>query len=241
MKKRRRQTEQAGPGGLPCTPSRAAGGIRWWHWALALAGALIAVLEAYGPALRGPFVFDDQYLPFTDPALADQPLHNWFVGVRPLLMFSFWANFRISQLHPLSYHLFNVLFHFITAVLVFLIGRRLLGWAGTKDATREILAAFAGGLFLLHPVQTESVAYVASRSEALSVMFFYAAFALFLYRRSSAVSWPVAAGVLLLFGAAATTKEHTAVLPALLLLTDWFWAPEPGFSPIQRIRRNWRL
>ena len=44
--------------------------------------------------------------------------------------------------------------------------------------------------------------------------------------------------MLALFAAAALTKEHTVVLPALLLLTDYFWNPPFSF---QGIRRNWRL
>ena len=44
--------------------------------------------------------------------------------------------------------------------------------------------------------------------------------------------------MLVLFGAAALTKEHTLVLPALLLLTDYYW--NPGFS-FSGMRRNWRL
>ncbi|MGH9627907.1 MAG: tetratricopeptide repeat protein, partial [Bryobacteraceae bacterium] len=44
--------------------------------------------------------------------------------------------------------------------------------------------------------------------------------------------------VLILFGAACLTKEHTVVLPALLLLTDYFW--NPGFS-VEGMRRNWKL
>ena len=44
--------------------------------------------------------------------------------------------------------------------------------------------------------------------------------------------------ILILFGAAILTKEHTAVLPALLLLTDYYW--NPGFS-FEGIRRNWKL
>ncbi len=214
------------------------GGLRWWHYALGLLATLLILLEVYQPALRGPFVFDDQYLPFADPQAAQQPLRRWVAGVRPLLMASFWANYRLSEMEPYSYHLFNVLLHWVSGWLVFLVVRRLLERAGATGAPRELLAAFAGGVFLWHPLQTESVAYVASRSEALSGMFLYAALALFLYRRREAVSWPVAAGVMLLFGAAVSTKEHTAVLPVLLLGADYFF--NPGFS-FRGIRRNWRL
>jgi tetratricopeptide (TPR) repeat protein len=101
-----------------------------------------------------------------------------------------------------------------------------------------LLAAFASALFLLHPVNSEAVAYVASRSENFSVLFFFGAFAAFLYRRTAACSWARSAAILVLFTAAALTKEHTVVLPALLLLTDYFWNPPFSFDGI---RRNWRL
>ena len=177
-------------------------------------------------------------LPFFSPHYAEQPLLQAIKGVRPLLYFSFWVNNRVAGTEPYTYHLFNLLFHFFNSLLVFFIARKMLTWAGTQGGHREWLAAFAGAVFLLHPAQTEAVAYVASRSENLSALFFYAAFCVFLYRKSTAVSWPAAAGVLVLYAAAVSTKEHTITLPALLLLTDYFW--NPGFS-LQGIRRNWRL
>jgi protein O-mannosyl-transferase len=87
-------------------------------------------------------------------------------------------------------------------------------------------------------VQTESVSYIASRSENLSAMFLFWAIAVFVLRRRMAVSWPVSLAVLVLYGAAVSTKEHTVVLPLVLLLIDYFW--NPGFS-FAGIRRNWRL
>jgi tetratricopeptide (TPR) repeat protein len=218
-------------------PPRQKAFAKLWPYALAVFVGLFAVMKAYDPALNGPFLFDDVYLPPGRPDFVDQPLRAWLAGVRPMLMFSYWANFRASGQEPFSYHLWNVFFHFANAILVFLIVRKLLAIARAETAS-PILPGFAAALFLLHPVQTESVAYITGRSESYSVLFFFAAFALFLYRRSTAVSWRVALGILLLFGAAATSKEHTVVLPALLLLTDYFW--NPGFR-FEGIRRNWRL
>jgi tetratricopeptide (TPR) repeat protein len=226
--------------------------LKPWHYWAALGAAFLAVSIVYWPAVDGPFVFDDLYLPFTAQEMANASLGHWVGGVRPLLMFTFWINHTISGMQSFSYHFLNLLLHLATGVLAFFIVRKFLSapWGrpfgppeagGTACPTgesgwkREGLAAFAAGLFLLHPLQTESVAYVASRSETLSVMFFYAAFALFLYRRSEAIGWLEALGVVALFAAAASTKEHTAVLPALLLLTDFFWSSWRG------IRRNWRL
>jgi tetratricopeptide (TPR) repeat protein len=208
-----------------------------WPYALGLGLALFAAFLIYSPAMRGPFVFDDPYLPFLNPN-SGRSFQNWIIGVRPMLMVTYWMNYSASGTDPYPYKIVNLLFHFGSSVLVWLILSKLLSWAGAEKSLRRILAVFGGLLFLVHPIQTESVAYVASRSENQSVFLFNAAFALFLYRRSVAISWRVSAGILILLAAAFLTKEHTAVLPAVLLLTDYFW--NPGFS-VSGIRRNWRL
>ena len=212
--------------------------LRGWHVALGFLAATAAACLAYAPALNGPFVFDDQYLPFFSRQFAEQSLYMATKGVRPFLMFSFWLNNRMAGTEPFTYHVWNVLVHLLNSLLVFLIARKILEAARVEGRPREGLAAFAGAVFLLHPVQTESVAYVASRSENLSALFYYAAVAVFLYRRRPAIGWLTSLAVIVLYGAAVTTKEHTITLVALLLLTDYFW--NPGFS-FQGIKRNWRL
>jgi tetratricopeptide (TPR) repeat protein len=231
---RRRSTAVAAAVVRDVRPSR-------WPW---IAGAVIAAAAAfwaYGPAMHGPFLFDDNALPFALPGFSE-PLRAWLASPRPALMFTYWVNAHFWKDDPFSYHVFNVLFHCVTSGLIFLIVRRLLEWARPGDARRDLLAAFAASVFLLHPVQTESVAYLAGRSEAFSVLLFFAAYAVFLYRKTDAVTWPTAAAILALFGLALLSKEHTVALPALLLLTDYWWhAPErPAFS-LRGIRENWRL
>ncbi len=209
-----------------------------WPVIAGFAVAFFILYEMYGPAINGPFLFDDKYLPFTRPNFQRLPLTAWLAGVRPTLMFTFWVNYQLSADNPYSYHLINIVLHFLNGALVFLIVRRLLERVQIERWRRETLAAFSGAVFLFHPMQTEAVAYVASRSENLSVFFFYAAFAFFLYRHREPIGIGAAAAILLLFGAAVTSKEHTAVLPVLLLLTDYFF--NPGFS-LAGIKRNWRL
>ncbi|MGH9720524.1 MAG: tetratricopeptide repeat protein [Bryobacteraceae bacterium] len=211
-------------------------GLAWWQYAIAGIVFLYAGFQAYGPALNGPFLFDDTYLPMNMPGQADRPLLDWVKGVRPLLMFTYWLNYQSSGTDTTGYHLWNVLIHVLNSGLVFALIRRLLSLAGRER--NNLLALFAAGLFLLHPVQTEGVAYIAGRSDSLATLFFLGAFALFLYRRSAAIGWGTTAGVILLSGAALASKENTVVLPALLLLTDYFF--NPGFS-LEGIKRNWRL
>ena len=194
----------------------------WWPWVAALA-ALLVVVEIYSPALHGPFVLDDRTLPFMAPDMEGKPLSGWIGFVRPLLMFTFWLNYQSSGIEPFGYHLVNVLLHFLTSVVVAFIAARLLTWIGVEGRKREVLAVLAGALFLVHPAQTESVAYVASRSETLSVLFFYSGFAVFLYRDEESMSWIRAVSAIALFGAAVVTKEHTAVFPIIVVLADYFW------------------
>jgi tetratricopeptide (TPR) repeat protein len=217
-------------------PKPAAGGRGWLPFVLAGA-ALILAFWAYGPALRGPFLFDDTVLPFSPPDAA-APFLAWVRGVRPVLMATYWLNARISGDDPFSYHVISVFIHLAAASLLFLIVRRLLEWAQAPAGRRNLLAGFAAGIFLLHPIQTEAVAYLAGRSEALSVMLLFAAYAVFLYRRQANITWGTVLLVVALFGLAVLSKEHTIMLPALLLLTDFWW--NPGFS-IRGARANWRL
>ena len=211
---------------------------KWWPWALA--GLIVAavVFEVYGPALRGPFLLDDTYLPFARPGAEDTPLRYWLIGVRPLLMFTYWINLKWSGQDPISYHVVNVVLHIINGWLVFAIALRILAKLDVDLWHRRALAAFGAALFLVHPLQTEAVSYVASRSETLSIFFAYLAFAVFLWRPRDEISWLRSGAILVLLAAASTTKEHTLALPAVLLLTDYFW--NPGFS-LRGIWRNWRL
>lgn len=197
--------------------------IALWKWGVALA-ALILVYLVYGPALDGPFVFDDRYLPFQSPDIEGQPLSGWVMGLRPLLMFSFWIDYQIGKTNPNSYHVFNVLLHFFASGLIALIVARLVELAGVLEARmRALLAIAAGGIFLLHPLQSESVGYVASRSDVLSVLFYFAAYAAFLYCRTERITILRALAICGLFGCAFLTKEHTLTLPILLVATDYLW------------------
>jgi len=229
-KKRRREERVIPPPKQPVSP--------FWLYLTAVAAGLIVLFVVYRPALHGPFVFDDATQPYDTPNFSTS-LRAWISGVRPLLMASYWMNYTDSTA-PFGFHVTNVLIHFLNGWLIFAIVRKMqqIATPAIASGTRTLLAAFAAAVFLLHPIQTESVAYIAGRSESLSVFFFLAAFAVFIYRRSTVVSWRVAIVVQLLAAAAFLSKEHTAVLPALLLLTDYYW--NPGFS-FSGIRKNWRI
>jgi protein O-mannosyl-transferase len=210
-----------------------------WIYAASIVTALIVAFEVYWPAIHGPFLLDDTYLTYMRPDAAFIPFRDWLRQTRPLLFSTFWLNYQQSGAQEtFGYHAVNVLLHFFNSILTFLAARRVLSWTGSEESRTRILSFFAAGLFLLHPLQTESVSYIASRSETLSVFFVLAALAVYLYRETAVVSVPRILALLALFAAAALSKEHTVVLPVLFILTDYYWRFE--FSP-SVIWRNWKL
>ena len=242
MKNKKRDSRKGGGG---ATAAVAAAATRapeqrpnWHYFALGALVAAIAVMWAYSPSMNGPFLFDDNFLPFGNSNIATQPLSAFLHLQRPLLMVTYWLSARLSPNDTFWFHFVNVLIHCATATLVFFIVRRLLEWADLGESRRGLLAGIAAALFLLHPGMTEAVSYVAGRSDGLSVMLAFAAFAVFLYRPNDAANWQTAAAVLVLFGAGLLAKEDIMALPALLLLTDVWWSKG---SPWKAVSRNWRI
>ena len=222
----------------PVTPPPApesAGALPWWALPAAAFIALVLAFQAYEPALGGPFLFDDHYLPFRLPAWSQMPLSAWMSSVRPMLMLSFWLNMRWLGPGPSGFHAVNVFLHAITAILAGLIARQLLIKIKTAPRLASGLGAFAAALFLLHPATTESVAYIAGRSDVLSTLLCYAAIAVFLRRGNSDIGLPYTLLILALVGAACLTKEYSVALPAVFLLADYYF--NPGFS-LEGIRKN---
>ena len=122
---------------------------------------------------------------------------------------------------PFFFHLQNIFWHALNAVLVFLLGRRLLG----SDAGGLIAAL----LFALHPVQTEAVTYISSRRDVLSTFFFLSC--LVLYLRTPRAQQPGWGTLLLgpvLLAAGLLAKEMVVTLPAVLLLVDLVRRPVLG-------------
>jgi len=183
-------------------------------------GALLAAAVLYGPALHSPFLFDDFALPF-QMTVGELPLADWLSGTRPVLMFTYWLNHRLSDGGTFGYHAVNVLIHALNTGLVFYVLSCVLNLAGWT-AKRVRMGALAGAaVFLVHPLATESISYIAGRSESLAALFVLAAYSLFLHRREREIRWRDAAAILALFGLGVASKENAVALAGVMLLTDW--------------------
>jgi tetratricopeptide (TPR) repeat protein len=194
----------------------------FWLWLFL--GAAAVCLVVFSPALRGRFVFDDYHLPFTDADAASAPLVFWMGGARPLVSLTYWLNFVSSGSNSFSYHVVNILIHAAVGTVVFFLLNQILAIAGLKGRT-SWWPLFGAAVFLLHPLQTESVDYIAGRSELVYGLFLFAAWLVFLRHFESRISVVVSAAILLLFIAAVLGKESAVALPAILLATDFYFGP----------------
>ena len=84
---------------------------------------------------------------------------NW----HPLTWLSHMLDAQLFGLNPAGHHLTNVFFHIANTILLFLLLRRATGATGRS--------AVVAGLFALHPLHVESVAWVAERKDVLSTFF----------------------------------------------------------------------
>ncbi len=147
-------------------------------------------------------------------AFASTEAANW----HPLTWLSHALDYQLFALNPAGHHLDSVLIHAVNAVLLFL----LLVW-GTKRVGPSLLVA---ALFAVHPLNVESVAWVAERKNVLSTFFFLLAIGAYgWYARKP--DWRRYLLVAALFAAGLMAKPMVITLPFVLLLLD-YW-------PLQRI------
>jgi len=181
--------------------------------ALALLVLVTAVAVAYWPSLHGDFIWDDDALITRNAAIQspDGLYKIWFtretLDYWPVTNTSFWLEWRAWHTHTLGYRIVNVVLHTINAILIWLILRNL-GIPG---------AYLAALLFAVHPVNVESVAWIAQRKNTLSMCLFL--LSILSYMRGTRTWYVVSVGFFLL---AMLAKGSVVILPAVLLLIVWW-------------------
>jgi hypothetical protein len=179
----------------------------------------LLVLTVYLPALGASFQFDDFQVVLGDARVAT--LAAWWdamPGMRALVKLSFALNHAAGG-HVELFRATNLALHAVNASLVFLLARVLARRLRTADEPGAwVVAAVTALVFALHPVQTESVTYIAGRSNVLATLFCLLALLAWLRAREPRASrwwWlPIAP----CYVAALASKETAAVLPLAMLL-----------------------
>ena len=197
---------------------------------LAICLLLAAVTFAvYSPAIGHPFIFnydDDNYVTNNQHVQAGLTwqtivwaLKSTDTNWHPVTWFSHALDCELYGLNPSGHHVTNVLLHVLNVVLLFLLLTR-----ATRSPGRSFLVA---ALFAIHPMNVESVAWIAERKNVLSTFFFLLTLGAYgWYALKPDVKRYLAVTVLFVLGLA--SKPMVVTLPFVLLLLD-FW-------PLRRIR-----
>lgn len=215
-------------------------------WYYIIPPCVLAAVTAlvYYPSLHYAFQFDD---------IANITKHFnirhhtfmelFFSGPRWI---SYWINaihYSIGRFDPFSYRVGNVMFHTTAGLLVFFNIFMMLTGLNKKNFFKTYafsIACTSAVLFLLHPVQTQTVSYVIQGElEGLAALFILAMVAAFLIlnqTRSLVVRYMSAVALAVLAAFSTGTKEIAIISPALLLLIDWFFVAQGDFNSL---RKRW--
>lgn len=203
--------------------------------------ALIAVacLLAYANSFDCPFLFDDATVITRNPHL----FHLWppwdavLAPTRFVADYSFALNYRWSGFSPADFRLVNILIHMAAGLVLYGVVRRTLllpTWRGRFEPSAASLAVAIALLWTVHPLQTESVTYIAQRIEALMGLFFLLTVYAFVRGATGSRVWKPAAVLFCALGMA--TKEIMVTAPVLLVLYDGIFLSESW----RGVLRRWR-
>ncbi len=150
---------------------------------------------------------------FSENALAGiGSVSNYY---RPVLFTTFAINYALGGDNPIGYHLVNNFFHIANGLLVFFILNSVL----KKPEEKFSLIAFLTSLvFIIHPLQTEAVTYVAGRGDPMGVFFMLTALALWYRAECLYLSWMHwwRIGSMISLILALLTRETAIIFPVLL-------------------------
>jgi len=205
-----------------------------WRYGLAVALLSAGVLAAYANAPASPFQFDDRVSVLENPSirrldrwtrLLNPPSRCLSVVGRPVVNLTLALNYWWSGRSARGYHWVNIGIHIAAGLLLFGIVRRLLESPQASADLREHargLAFLIAALWLLHPLQTESVTYIVQRAESLAALFYLMTIYSFVRgAQSGGPAQTVWFGLAILGGFLAAASKETAVsLPLAVLFLD---------------------
>jgi tetratricopeptide (TPR) repeat protein len=192
---------------------------------------LLLVLSLYGLGLRAPFQFDDIANITKNFSIRNFEVYSeimsrsrWFGELTNKLYFQF------AGFNPFYYRIFNIFCHMLTGLswlsLCYLICKKQKIVAFVSE-NAFLLTNTSFALFMLHPVQTQTVSYIIqARLEGLATLFIVGSLFLFFSSLFSKSIFPkiilFSLSVLALF-LGCGSKEIAVVTPLLAILIDIFW------------------
>lgn len=213
---------------------------RFWRTLGLGAGLLLVTLCAYANSLQGEFFLDDfVHIVDNDALRSPWPIRSLLSHhpSRPLVMLSLAANFALGGLAPLGYHAVNLAIHLAAGLLLFGLVRRtlaLLPRYSERTNTADLLAFAVALIWLVHPLQTQSVTYVIQRAEAAMGLLYLACLYCVLRGSRTSRSWPWYMAAVLAGSLGMGAKEVMVTAPLMVLLYDRVFLADSWRAVLER-------
>lgn len=196
---------------------------------------VLVPLLLYFNSLQGSFQFDDRNLIdrewVTDLEAFQKNVRIGHYNNRPVLLWTLAVNNSLHKNRVFGFHLVNLLLHVFVCVLIFVIlvqTQQILRQPSTgREKPALFPAFFTSLLFAVHPLNTDAVTYISSRSAVLATFFYLLTLFVFLKIFSPCKQkwrWPVRVSLAMLIAVtlflAVASKLIAVTLPIALVL--WF-------------------
>ncbi|MEJ2286209.1 MAG: tetratricopeptide repeat protein [Desulfobacterales bacterium] len=209
----------------------------------------VVVILIYADTLTAPFIFDDLINIYNNPHIRVPALSfknlAWAgfespVTRRPVANISFALNYYFSGYNLVSYHMVNILIHIACGIFLYFLVKTTLQTPALRSKYEKFgwIPFITVFIWLVHPLQTQSVTYIVQRMNSMAAMFYILSmlfYARFRMSGTSRVKWLLFAGCVVTALLAFGTKEITATLPRFIILYEWYFFQ--GLS-LQWAKRN---
>ena len=223
---------------------------------------LLAVLVfiIYSNSMKSPFVFDDK-----DDILDNPQIRLTRLSVenltraglqspnpkRLIANISFALNYYFHKYNVAGFHLVNIFIHITTGIFLYFFTKITLNiyyvkssssikyqtTTGNRSINPEFISFFTSLIWLVHPIQIQSVTYIVQRMNSMAAMFYVLSLLLYANGRLAKKRWKnwgffscsILSGLLAL-----GSKEISATLPFFILLYEWYFFQEMDISWLKR-------
>ncbi len=136
---------------------------------------------------------------------------------QPLATLSFAVEYYLVKKNATFFHFNNLILHLLNIILVWLLLKRLF-------SEKKYLCIFVTAIFAIHPLQTETIAWLSARSTLLYTLFLLLASVFYIkHLENKTYKITYLYKVILFFILALFSKSAAIVFPGILIAFDYFY------------------
>jgi len=204
---------------------------------LFLLSLALLVILIYANTLGSPFVFDSRSNIESNPhiRISKITLNDLAKAAfkspakqRPLPNISFALNYYLHGYNVVGFHVVNILIHISTGFLLYLFVKTTFCTPALRSRYGNYMwiSFFTAAVWMVHPLQTQSVSYIVQRMTSLAAMFYILSillYARFRLSRQQRKKWWLFSGCILAGIMALASKQTAATLPVFIIAYEWYF------------------